>query len=200
MTGSVEELAGSLPGWAGAVRRAAFHAIRRREALDTPALATRTGLSSAEVETGLATLISRGMARRDGAGRVVMVGGLSLEPTRHQLVLSGEGLHTWCAADAVGIPAALGEDAVVRTTCPHCGRTIEIEIRLGEHREAHTFVVWLPSKTCSSVVDEFCPEVNLFCDASHLEAWRTTSGDPPGTGLSVAQVVELGRRWWAEFR
>ena len=60
-------------------------------------------------------------------------------------------------------------------------------------------MVWLPSKTCSSIVDEFCPEVNLFCDASHLESWRTSAGDPPGTGLSIAQVVELGRRWWGEF-
>lgn len=45
--------------------------------------------------------------------------------TRHRLILDGQGLYTWCAIDAVGIPAALSLDAQVR----HPARTAVLHSR-----------------------------------------------------------------------
>src|SRR5581483_5403579 len=55
----------------------------------------------------LAELVGQGRAEVDGAGRVVGVHGLTLRPTRHRFVHRGRPHFTWCAFDAVGIPAAL---------------------------------------------------------------------------------------------
>jgi hypothetical protein len=62
----------------------------------------------------------------------------------------------WRAADAVGIPAPLGEDADVITTCPHCSREIAIAVRAGEPEPSEDVVLRLPTSSCSHVVTQFC--------------------------------------------
>lgn len=113
----------------------------------------------------------------------------------------GDGaLFTWCAADAVGIPVALDEDAEVITTCPHCSSEIVIAVQQGEPQAGEVIVLWLPTSSCSHVVSRFCPEVNLFCSRSHLEEWRSQGDRGEGRILSVEEVAELGRQWWAYLR
>lgn len=188
-----------LPAEHSDVRREAFLGLRRGEPVAPWAIAERAGLDPERVTEAVAALESRGAVRLDESGSVVGAGGLSVEPTRHRLILSGVPLYTWCAIDAVGIPAALGEDATVETSCPHCGRPIEISMPKGRSLGASGFVAWLPSKEVTRVVDELCPEINLFCDEDHLGAWRADSGDPPGRALGIEEVEELGRRWWADL-
>jgi hypothetical protein len=61
--------------------------------------------------------------------------------------------------------------------------------------------VWIPrADRVASVVDEVCPEVNLFCDETHLGAWRTARGDPPGAARTVDEVQEIGKRLWGDLR
>jgi hypothetical protein len=111
--------------------------------------------------------------------------------------LSGSWLFTWCAADAVGIPAALGSDAEVETICPHCSAEIAITIRAGVPRADEKLVLWLPTFSCSHVVTQFCPDVNFFCNREHLEAWRSQRGEPEGRSLDAYEAAQLGRQWWA---
>lgn len=185
---------------AGALRHVAFGAIRRAETPGPGELAATSGLDVVEVEELLGRMGEAGLVRRDRRGAVVGIAGLSVEPTAHRLVLIGApSLFTWCALDAIGIPAALGLDAEVVTRCWHCGRPIELFLPEGETPDNLGFRLWLPPAACSNVFEQFCSEANLFCDADHLAAWRAAKGDPAGQELDLASVGRIGRASWAEF-
>lgn len=179
-----------------AFRRHAFERLRSSRA---PVVATEVvSMSPAGAESAQSTLdilVKRGMAIIDD-DHIVAIDGLSIQPTKHRMRLGGDPLFTWCAADAVGIPAALGEDAEVVTQCPFCSAGILIQIRGGEPQADTDFVLWLPTASCSHVVTQFCPDVNFFCDRAHLDAWRVQTGEPEGETFSVLETAELGRRWW----
>lgn len=182
------------------VRRAAFQSIREGRAPDAAELAGETGIGLEEVEDALRSLVRRGGAVVDGAGRVVGSAGLSLVPARHRLRLGENDFHTWCAIDAIGIPAALGADAVAYTACPVCGQSIEVEFRRGQAADRQELRAWLPRlDCCTSVVDELCPEMNLFCSEAHLEEWRRRAGHPFGVVLTLEETEELGWRWWGDL-
>ena len=194
------------PGAAGltdeeaAVRRAAFRSIRRGVARDAAELAEGTGLDGRTVEEAMRSLVRKGEAVVDASGQIVGSAGLSLVPAGHRLRLEEEEFHTWCAMDAVGIPAALGIDALARTACPTCWRPIEVVFREGRATDSREFRAWLPRQDCcTSVVDEVCPDMNLFCSEGHLKEWRRRAGDPVGVVLSLRETEELGRRWWGDL-
>src|SRR5438094_52744 len=178
------------------VRREGFRALLGGKSVTVEELSSRSGLGIDEIRLALSELESKGLARVDVAGRLVGAAGLSVVPSPHRLELDGRVFHTWCALDAVGIPAALEADARATTTCPQCGRTMEVDIRGGCPVNFPEAVIWLPSKSCSSVADELCPDMNLFCDERHLREWSSQSGDPAGQSLSLREAADLGREWW----
>lgn len=182
-----------------AVRRLAFRTLRQGEVASPAAIAESAGLSVGEVDDALQSLASGGQVELDEDGRVVGSAGLTLLPTPHRLTLAGVPLHTWCAIDAIGIPAALGQDALATTSCPRCGRELRIEFG-GRPASEPGFVAWLPTDPCSNVREELCPQANLFCDEEHLRSWRAGSGDPRGEVLSLSQVEALGRESWESLR
>ncbi|MGH2546679.1 MAG: alkylmercury lyase family protein [Actinomycetota bacterium] len=159
-----------------------------------------TGIEPEAVKKAVDALVRKGEAVADGAGTVVASAGLSLAPTRHRLRLGQHEFHTWCAIDAIGIPAALREDAVATTGCPTCGRPIEIEFREGRAGPDPEVRAWLPVQDCcASVVDDLCPDMNLFCNSGHLDEWRRREGRRAGSALSLEDTLELGRRWWGDL-
>ncbi len=181
------------------VRRAAFGSIRRGHAPSASDLAETSGLALESVVEAVASLERKGQAAVDPSGRVVGSAGLSLVPARHHLTLGEDEFHTWCAIDAVGIPAALQADALSRTACATCGRPIEVQFRHGRAAGDGELRAWLPRQDCcTSVIDELCPDMNLFCSEEHLEEWRRI-GDPAGTVLTLPEAEELGRQWWGEL-
>ena len=83
--------------------RAAFDAILNGEQPAVSELAKSTGVSSQGVEL----LVGRALTI-DESGRVVAAHGLSAVPARqHRLTLRGRPFWTWCAIDALGMPAGL---------------------------------------------------------------------------------------------
>jgi hypothetical protein len=58
-----------------------------------------------------------------------MLNPFSCVPTQHRVEAGGRSWFANCAWDALGIPAALGVDGHVSSTCPDCGEQIEIEVR-----------------------------------------------------------------------
>jgi len=116
-----------------AIRKAAFHAILNGEALGRAELAIATGLVPERVDALLRGLIERGLVVvQPDNGRVVGSWGLMLVPTDHRLHIRGRVLYAWCAEDAVGIPAALDEDASIASRCHWCGAPVNIEITAGQ--------------------------------------------------------------------
>lgn len=114
-----------------AVRLAAFRSILGGEPASAQNLSSRTSLPLEDVAHTLESLVAKGMAVLAPSGEVVASGGLSLVPTPHRLRIQGQHLYTWCAEDAVGIPAALGADAEVSSACCGCGEPIHIELKAG---------------------------------------------------------------------
>ena len=183
----------------GQVRRAAFLALCDGEPLTPSEVATRAGLPHHHVSNALARLAQSGLVRQDEQRRIVGIAGLGVEPSAHQLTLKGVRLFTWCALDAVGIPAALGLDAEVVTRCWHCSATIQLELPAGQPPRPSALRLWLPVSACDNVFEQFCGQANLFCHAEHLQAWKATAHHPPGRALDLAASAELGRETWAEF-
>jgi alkylmercury lyase len=116
-----------------AIRRAAFHAILDGEAIDRAGLVVATGLMPEKVDALLDGLAGRGLVVVEpDSGRVVGSWGLSLVPADHRLRIRGRALYTWCAEDAVGIPAGLGEDASIISSCHQCGVLVNVEMAAGQ--------------------------------------------------------------------
>lgn len=188
-----------LPPAAQAVRAEAFATLRAGQPVTVAVLATRAGQEPAAVQDALATMAQVGLVEFGGT-EVIGAHGLTTRVTRHRLTLDGVTIHTWCAVDVIGIPASLAADALAHTSCRWCDQPVEITFRQGEPITDTPAVVWLPEQpTCSNVVQEFCPEANLFCDRAHLEAWRRDAGEPAGRVLSIAETAELGRTVWGDI-
>ena len=178
--------------------RAAFNAILNGELPAVFELAKSTGASSDDVEL----LIGRALII-DESGRVVAAHGLSAVPARqHRLTLRGRPFWTWCAIDALGIPAGLGEDAVAETTCQLCGTAVRVEFKAGKvvaasHPEAR---VWDAQRLegRGAAGPPHCALMNLFCSAEHLAEWRAAHPVEQGQARNLDEVGELGRAEWGD--
>lgn len=177
-------------------RRHAFEELRRLGAVALNQLLAGSPSGPESSRATLDTLMERGMAIVDD-DELVAIDGLSVRPTQHRMRLGADVLFTWCAADAIGIPAALGEDALVFTACPNCSTEIVVPIDAGVPDADEAIVLWMPTASCSHVVTQFCPDVNFFCNRDHLTVWRSHAGDAEGYTLTAREAAELGRKWWA---
>jgi len=127
-----------------AVSRHCFRALLAGRPARLSALAEATGRDAAGVARAVAALSGRGHLGIDEASATVTVArGLSASPTPHRLRLDARTLHACCAVDAVGIPAALGADAVVESRCEPCGAALTITMRAGAVVAAPpSIVIW----------------------------------------------------------
>lgn len=185
---------------AATIRRAAFHRLRTGACASVADLVADTGLADDAVLVALDALVVAGTATLNEIGEVLAVGGLSIAPAAHDLLMDGRAFWTWCAFDGIGIPAALGLDALARTRCGHCGTRLDIPIAGGAPPADSPVVGWLPGQSCTNVQLDFCPAANLFCTPQHLANWRTRAGDPPGQSATLTGLAELGAQVWAEMR
>ena len=175
------------------VVRTAFEALRAGERPAIEELAKRSGLPQFKVDEIVEAFVSTGRAQLDQERRISGIVGLTLDLTRHRIELEGTELFTWCAFDAIGIPAALRSDAAVSTVCRQCGEPIEVEIRGGLTSGHSPVRGWLPTMDqCANVRNDFCPDANLFCSIEHLNAWRNRAGMPDGLVMDLDALIELG--------
>ena len=99
-----------------------------------------TGFATEKAGALLDGLTERGlMVVEPDSGRVVGSWGLSSVPADHRLRIRGGELYTWCAEDAVGIPAGLGEDASIASHCHLCGAPVNVAC-------GATVPKWLPAR------------------------------------------------------
>jgi alkylmercury lyase len=129
----------------------------------------------------------------DADGRIAGIHGLSTRPTAHRITHHGQVIHTWCAFDAIGVPAALRLDAQPTTTCPTCGRQRHVTFTNGEPTADPNLRVWLPTY-CDNVLNDICAHANLYCNPQHL----ADHTPPPGRPLTIPQAATMGRATWAD--
>lgn len=139
--------------------------------------------------------VQGGRLEVDEAGLLVGVHGLVARTTRHRIDHAAGAVHTWCALDAIGIPAALAIDATAVTSCPTCDIELRVELREGEPVDTEEPLrLWLPEGRCDHLVEDFCSHANLYCTSEHLAA--TVPKGSPGRIVAVADAAAIGRQTW----
>jgi alkylmercury lyase len=141
-------------------------------------------------------LEDRGRAELDEHGRLVGIHGLTLRTTRHQFTIDGRDHHTWCAFDAIGIPAALRADAIVHTDCPTCRAAIDIPLAAGLPTDSRA-LVWIPGSVGVNLIADFCSRADLYCDRDHLLRSVDASATN-GDVLDLPAACALGSREWCD--
>lgn len=138
------------------VTRHAFRRLLAGQATELESLPAATGLSPESVERALDALLRRGTITIAGGRRTITgARGLSLAETKHRLQLGGHQLYTFCAVDAVGIPAALEVDAVVQSRCHQCGALLELMLTKGRvARAPQGVMIWAGERDPSRSLHE----------------------------------------------
>lgn len=184
------------------LRLASFYHILDGKKSSVNELALQAGIPEQQAQQYIEAMAKDGRLVIDEQGDVVGSHGLSLLPTKHCLRIGGHDLFTWCAADAVGIPAALGVDATIHSNCFQCNEPIEItmsggEVRFSSHADARIWVV-VADLNCS-IVGCTCPQINFFCSVEHFNQW-SNGQTIKGRLLTLAEGVRLGNCWWEDVK
>jgi hypothetical protein len=115
--------------------------------------------------------------------------------------MRGRRFWTWCAIDAVGIPAGLDEHAVVETTCHQCHTKVRLELHGTEvlHASHPDARIWEAARLQGrgTAGPPHCALMNLFCSAEHLRAWHQAYPTEQGEERDLGQIRALGRAEWA---
>jgi hypothetical protein len=178
------------------VRKAAFRAILETGQPWAAADAgTRLPLDDASVRAAVEQLVDAGRARTDADGRVTAAAGLSTDPTAHRIETAAGSRWTNCAYDALGIFGALGVDGRVDTRSPSSGASIHVRFEGGEPVGSDSVLFLADQPCCSRPNEDWCPNVNLFEDASSASAWAAEHG-VAGRVVSLEQGTDLGTAEW----
>ena len=168
--------------------------LRDRRPVSPSDLAGLIEADESSVATALDGLAREGRIDRDHAGRVTGSAGLTLAEGPHGLEIDGHAFRTWCAFDALGIPAALAVDARIMTACEVCGRPIDVDLRAGRSIGASGARLWLSAGGADMRAD-FCTPTVLLCSDEHAQVWAERQGGH-GQALLLDEAIEEGARNW----
>lgn len=138
-----------------------------------------------------------GRLELDAEGIIIGIHGLTTRQTPHSIRHHDRVLHTWCALDAIGIPAALALDATAETQCPTCGNPLAVRLSSGT-AHASQLRLWFPTANGQHLIDDFCSEANLFCSDDHLRQWHDQH-DTDGRMLPIVEAVAIGHECWRDI-
>jgi|SRR3990170_2895104 len=93
----------------------------------------------------LEALEAKGYVVRDGVHGITAAYPLSVRPTRHRVTLeNGRSVYALCGVDALGVSPLFGLSAAIEARCPHCERTIRLDVQGDEvvKKDPSTAVLW----------------------------------------------------------
>lgn len=157
-------------------------------------IAQQTGWSIDVVEEMLVSPETAGRVRRDDAGRLVGIAGLSIEPTAHEVRIGDRTFWTWCALDAVGIVAALKETGAVFSTPPNGSGTLEIRFVDGASLSDESLFI-LGDFDAVNTVETWCPSVNFFASRQEATSWAE-GHHLEGDVVSISQIAQSAEEMW----
>jgi hypothetical protein len=107
--------------------------VELRRVASVEELARDSGEPAAAVEAGLRRLHEAHalVLERGEPPRIRMLNPFSAVPTAFRVLARGAWWYANCAWDAFGVPAALGVDGRVSTSCPDCAEPLELAVRSG---------------------------------------------------------------------
>lgn len=145
----------------------------------------------------LAELAQEDFLTLDGAGNIRAAYPFSATPTRHRVRLKN-GVEVWsmCAIDALGIPAMLGQDAVISSTDPVTGAPVTLTSTTGTLRwEPATAVVFVGQRPGGGpAASACCDALNFFTDRDNGRTWTSRHPEVPGRVVDQADAERIGRQ------
>ena len=182
---------------AGQLREAAFALVlHKRRPIDAADLARATGLTPHATHRAVTTLARAGWLDLDQQQRVTGAAGLSLANGPHRLKIGEGSFRTWCAYDALGIPAALGADGAIETACGQCGAPIRLPVHGGAPERGGPEQLWLAEGEGDDLRGSFCTPTVLLCGPQHGVAWAEAHGGR-GQLLDLTAAARRGASDWA---
>ncbi len=149
----------------------------------------------------------RGVTERDSSDSIVGIFGLSLNDHPHRFTVNGASLTTWCAEDALFLPAMLDQKATVESYSPLSKERVRLTV--GPERVetvspagAVVSIVTLdPSKVDTSSMEaiygNFCQQIHFFASREEAERWAAERENIDI--LSVEEGYELGKLAFSEL-
>ncbi|WP_316528858.1 alkylmercury lyase family protein [Kitasatospora brasiliensis] len=156
-------------------------------------VAAAAGRNAGEV---LAELADEDFLTLDEAGRIRAAYPFSAVPTRHRVRLdSGVAVWSMCAADALGIPVMLGQDAVISSTDPVSGAPVTVTSTDGTLRwEPAGAVVFLGHRPGGGPAADICCEaLNFFADPMNADVWASEHPEIRGRVIDGADAGQIGQ-------
>jgi alkylmercury lyase len=148
-----------------------------------------------DIATILDALAASGWIDRAEDGRVTGSAGLSLSDGPHHLEIGDRSFRTWCAYDALGIPAALGVAAAIETACGECDAPISLSVIGGRPTRTGPEQLWLAAGQ-GDLRTSFCTPTVLLCGTAHGAAWAKRQDDN-GKLMTLDEAAALGTAAWA---
>ena len=132
--------------------------------------------------------------KRNEAGDLVEIFGLSLNPTRHRFMVGDQELFVWCAVDAISFAAAFLQPAQIESTDPVSGDAIRLETTpegVQKVEPESAVVSYVTSVDPEDIRESFCNSVNFFTSPETAEQYLS---ERPGLKmLTVRDVEEVNR-------
>jgi hypothetical protein len=156
------------------------------------------GRPAAEIDAAYGALADAdAIILRPGSTTIWMALPFSNMQTAFTVIVDGRAYYANCAWDAFGIPAALGTDARIFTTCPDCGGVLERKIMDGALTDTRGAVhIALPARRWWEDVGSWCTMTLLFGSESHVDRWCEKQQMPRGAVLTLDQAWALAREWY----
>ncbi|MGH2532630.1 MAG: organomercurial lyase [Thermomicrobiales bacterium] len=143
----------------------------------------------------------RTWTERDADDRIVGAHGLSLNEFQHRFSVNGTQLSTWCAEDALFLPALLDQTATVESPSPISKQTVRLRVgprgveEVSPDGAVVSIVIVEPEAADMSSVEAiwgtFCHHIFFFASREEAEQWAANRDDIEI--LSVEEGYELGR-------
>ena len=148
----------------------------------------------------------RGVTERDSSDSIVGIFGLSLNDHPHRFTVNGASLTTWCAEDALFLPAMLKQTATVESYSPVSKEKVRLTLGPEGVEEVSpagavvSIVTLDPSKVDVSSVEaiygNFCEQIHFFASREEAERWAADRENIDI--LSVEEGYELGKLAFSE--
>ena len=166
-------------------------------------IAQRLDVTSDDVIAALDRLAAARHVALDANHLVVMAHPFASVPLGFAVM--GERTLWWggCAWDSFAIPALTGQDCLVATHCPACGRPLALDVAPGEPpdpgADAGKLVAHLPVPVLRMWDDVVgtCSRQRLFCSREHVTEWLARTGTDRGEVLDLTALWRLATGWYA---